>query len=515
MLEFLRRHNKTFFLVVTAVVIISFTFWGGYTKTGSGGGMITPEDTAFTLHGKEHDYAEYKRLSQYYQIAARLGLRVLDGRVDFTDALTEFAPRFRAREDVPRDFVFNLMLLRHELKKNGIHPSDAEVKEQFRRLPMFQTNGEPDRAKLEGFENFIGMYGMRVSDVYDLIRDWLGMQKLIEIVAGNSVPSPHLSKQFYAATCQTVKAATIPFKLEDFRKTAQVTDDEVRKYFDQKKDQFKTPEKRAVSAVFFESPQGLDKLTNEERIKKNTEFSRAVEDFSNEAFAGGKLDDLAKKFAKEVKRFPAFSRAEPPEEVKKEQELAFEIFRNDPKKHPVSEPVQSEKGYWFFTVTEVQESKPQELKEAEPKIRETLVAQKAQEEMMKAANDARKKLEDAIKSGKKLEEAAKEAKLAPQRLPEFTPNEPPQDLGSSGNQIASEAQQTPAGSFSKKPLVTDSGALLVFVESKELRKRDDSASLRARVEESLGMLAQRDVFRAWFDRRRDEADVKSNLPDQM
>src|SRR6185369_650634 len=107
MLEFLRRHNKTFFLVVTAVVIISFTFWGSYTKTGNRPGTITADDTAFTIFGQEHDYGDYKRLSQYYQISSRLGLSVLGGRAGFADSLSEFAPRFRAREDVPRDFVFN------------------------------------------------------------------------------------------------------------------------------------------------------------------------------------------------------------------------------------------------------------------------------------------------------------------------------------------------------------------------------------------------------------------------
>jgi hypothetical protein len=514
MLEFLRRHNKTFFLVVTAVVIISFTFWGSYTKTGNRPGMITPDDTAFTVDGEEHDYAEYKRLSQYYQIAARLGLKVLNGRADFADALTEFAPRFRAREEVPRDFVFNLVLLRHELKKSGIHASDPEVKEQFRRLPLFLTNGELDRAKLEGFENAIGMFGMRVSDVYDLIRDWLGMQKLMVVVAGNNVPSPHLVAQFYAATCQTIQAATIPFALEEFKKTAQVTEEEMKKYFEQKKDQFKTPERRAVSYVLFNSPEGLDKVALEERIKKNGEFSKSVEDFSNEAFAGAKFEELVKKFGKEAKRLPLFTREAQPEELKKEQELAFEIFRNDPKKQPVSEPVKSEKGYYFFAVTELEEQKPQEFKDAEPKIREILIAQKAQEAMMKAANDAKKVVDDAVKGGKKFEEAAKEAKLAPQDVPEFTPNDPPKDLAN-GYQIANEAQQTPAGSCAKKPLVTDSGVVLVFVKSKELRKREDSASLRQRVEESLTMLAERDVFRAWFDRRREEANVKSNLPDRM
>ncbi len=515
MLKFFRRHNKTFFFVVTAVVIISFTFWGGSTNTGNSPDEITAADTAFTLHGQEHDYAEYNRLTKYFQVSQSLRLSLFGGRTGFADSLVDFAPRFRAPEEVPRDFVFNLTLLRHELKKNGIHASDAEVREQFRGLPIFQTNGELDRAKLEGFENSIGMFGMRVSDVYDLIRDWLGLQKLIQVVTGNAVPSPYMAKQYYSATCQTIQAATIPFTLESFKKDAQVADDEIKKYFEQNSNKYKTQEKRAVSLVLFETPKDLDKLPVEERIKKNGEFSRAVEDFSNEGFAGGKLEDLAKKHGKEIKSLPAFTRTELPEELKKEQELVFEIFRNDPKTRLVSEPVQSERGYYFFTVTEVQEAKPQELEEAQPKIKEVLIGQKAQEAMMKAANDARKSLADAIQTGKKFEDAAKEAKLEPQILPEFSPSEPLKDLGEEGYKITAEAQQTPAGSLSKKPLETDSGVLLVFVKSKELRKREDSAMMRVRIDDSLAMMAQRDLFRAWFDRRRDEANVKSNLPDRM
>ena len=93
-------------------------------------------------------------------------------------------------------------------------------------------------------------------------------------------------------------------------------------------------------------------------------------------------------------------------------------------------------------------------------------------------------------------------------------SDPPKEL-SNGYQIAMESGQTPAGSFTKTPLTVDTGVLLVFVKSKELRKREDSAAMRLRVAQSLGTLMQRDVFRAWFDRRRDEADVKSHLPDRM
>ena len=49
---------------------------------------------------------------------------------------------------------------------------------------------------------------MRVQDIYGLIRDWVGLQKLTQVVAGNNVPSPHLITQFYTASCQTIQAAT-------------------------------------------------------------------------------------------------------------------------------------------------------------------------------------------------------------------------------------------------------------------------------------------------------------------
>lgn len=514
MLEFLRRHHKTFWIVVTAVVIISFTFWGSFSKTGHGTGAASMDDTAFTVFGHDYDFAEYNRLSRYFNIASQLRLSLLDGRIGFANAVAGFAPRFRAEEQVPRDFVFNLIVLRHALEQHGIRASDQEVKQQFRRLPVFQTNGEIDRNKLEGFENSIGMFGMRVSDVYEMVRDWLGMQKLIQVVAGNNVPDSHLVEQVYIDRNQTIQTATIPFLLEDFKKTAQVSADEIKKYYEQNKDQFRTEEKRAVSYVFFESPQGLDKLSAEERVKKNQEFSRKVEDFSNEAFAGGKFDELAKKYGVESKPAAAFSRTEPPEELKKEPELVYEIFRLKTKERRASDPVQAEKGYYFFTVTAVEESRPQELAETESKIKDLLVEQKAQEAMVKAANDVRKQIEDALKAGKNFDDAAKDAKVEPKSVADITLSDPPKDV-ENGYQIAARAQRTPAGSFSKQPVDTEKGVLLVFVKAKEIRKREDSTERRRNMADYLSVLARGEIFQAWFDRRREEAQVKSKLPERM
>ena len=518
MLEFLRRHHKTFWIVVTAIVIVSFAFFGAYTKTGNRAG-VTSDDAAFTAYGREYSYAEFQRLGRLMPICYQLDLAVPlptmmpfqmrgDGFAGFAEALAQFAPRFQVQgQDVPPDFVFNLIMLRHELEKYGIRASDGEVKNEFRQLPAFLVNGEFDRTRAEAFESNIGSYGLRVSDIYDLIRDWLGMQKLIQIVTGNVVASPGVVDHFYSATNQTVKASTIEFKLDDFKKAATVTDDEVKKYFEQKKDQFRHPEKRAVSYVFFEEPKDLDKATPDERRTKNNAFMAEVGKFSKSLEEkDATLEKVAAASKKELKKVPAFTREEAPEPIKTESAVLSEIFLGSDGKHDLREPAKATNGYYFYQVTAVEESKPQELKDAEPKIKETLIAQKAQEAITKAANDARKKLEESVKAGKKLEDAAKEAKLEVKALPEITIAEPPKDLPDA-RQIIGAIEITPAGSFASRPVNTLNGMLLVYVNAKELRKREDSANVKQSITRSLGQLAQRETFRAWFEKRRDEAKV--------
>ncbi|MEI6536966.1 MAG: SurA N-terminal domain-containing protein, partial [Verrucomicrobiaceae bacterium] len=394
MLEFLRRHHKTFWLVVTAVVIIAFTFFGSFTKTGNRGGR-TADETAIAIYGREYSYAEIGRLQRCYRVASGLMLPGSDRY--YASDLVSIDNQFRKQEDgrpldmagAPLDFAVNLLVLREELEKNGIRASDAEVKARFHELPVFKTEGQFDAAKAEGFESNLGSFGMNVSDVYDLLRDWIGYQKLQKLVSGNMVSTPDFTNQYYSATRQTIKVSSIPFALDTFKKDVQVSDDEIKKYFDQKKDTYKTPEQRAASYVFFENPKELDKLSADDRMKENNKFGEKVNNFAMESIVeGSNFDELAKKFAVEVKNVPAFSFSEMPEDIKKKMELVFEIFRNDPKTHPVSDAVKAEGGYYFFKVTEIKLPQQQELKDVQGKIKETLVAQKAQEAMMKAANDA-------------------------------------------------------------------------------------------------------------------------------
>ncbi len=502
MLAFFRKHQGTFWIVITVVVIISFTFWGGYSQPDDR--KNTDNQIAFTLYGDQYNFSEMSRLERNYELSMRLGLR------GFSETLSFITQRYQVENRVPFDFSLNLLVLRKELEKNGIHASDEEIKQEFKKMPAFQVNGQFDGSRADFFENDLGSIGFRQADLYQLLRDWIGLQKLQKLIAGNYVAPSYVAKQYYSAGYQTIKVASIPFATETYKASAKVSDEELKKYFEEKKDTFKTLEKRAFSYVFIEKP-NVEKMNAEDTVKARNSYGERINNFAAASIEpNANFEALAKSAnpSLEVKSTPLFSMDAPPAELKDDYALLVEVFRNDPKTHPVSDPIESSKGYYVFKVTQVDEPKQQDYATVEGKIRDVLIAQKTQEALIKAVNDARKQVEDSIKTGKTFEDAAKSAGLVPQMLAEFSPSNPITDL-SNGSEIAAEAEKTPAGQFTK-PLSTDNGVILVYVVAKELRKREDGDKSKTGIEKSLTNFNQRNIFRAWFEARRNDAKEDAN-----
>ena len=486
MLEFLRRQTKPIMITLAVTIIIAFTFWGGSMKTGARGERGAGSDeTAFTIYGHEYSFADKARIERNFELARNMQM------FEFLQALMGASRKYMTQDQMPFDLTLNLLVLRRELERNGIHASDADAKAEFKKLRAFRNpaTGEFDAAQAEAFEKTLGSYGMKTEDVYELLRDWVGLRKLQKLVSGNYVESSHLTAKFYAATYQTIKAASISFPLDDFKKTAKVGDDEIKKYYDQKKDEFKSTEKRAVSYVFLAKPRDEEKkddkdkkpVSDEERRKRENEFSKKVNDFSLATIAkDAKFEAIAKEFKEELKTLPLFAQDAPPDMLKEESGVVTEIFRNDPATHPISDPVEGKNGYFVFSVTKVEAPKQQELKEVETKF----------------------------KAGKKFDDVVKEKKLEAKALPEFSPADPPKEL-ENVRMIAGYTEKTAAGKFTE-PLTNEKGVMLVYVISKELRKRDDSAKLKEELVHGFGEYSQGAIFHAWFEKRKDEAGIDAN-----
>lgn len=81
---------------------------------------------------------------------------------------------------------------------------------------------------------------------------------------------------------------------------------------------------------------------------------------------------------------------------------------------------------------------------------------------------------------------------------------PPPNL-TGGSRIASLAGKTPSGSLAEEPVPSESGTLLLYVDSRLLYKSDDAATRRQQLESSAESQERDQIFRAWFAKRRDAA----------
>lgn len=495
MLEFFRRHRGAFLITVTVVIIISFSVWGGWKKSDHRG---HPSETALSVYGRDYSIQDAQRYARRMNVIYMLQL---------FDLMSGLSRAEDTNIDRGNSFVINQIILQKEMEKMGIQPSDAEAKAAMEKLPALQENGKFSPQRAYNAEQMLGSYGFSSHDMLEVMKLSIGYNKLSDLIGKNYVASPIEAEKAYASEYQTLKVNTIEFKLEDFKKTAEVKDEEIQKYYDEKKDTYKTAEKRAISYVLFENPKPDEKKTPEDTQKEQKAQVDNVNKFNNAlAQAGAKFEEVATKEKAAIQKLDLFTQDAAPEAIKGDNELIQAIFALDTSR-PYSDPVKGTKGYYIFTVTKTEEPKQQDLAAVKEKIKETLVTQKAQEALSKAVNDNRAALADGLKAGKKIEDLAKEKKLTLSPIKDITVAEPPQDIPN-GYLIARQAQDTPAGELTKA-IDNDSGSLIVYVSAKELRKRDDSASLRDNLGTSRADQERTRLFGAWFNSRREEAKPKA------
>ncbi len=514
MLEFFRRHRGAFLTTITVVIILSFSVWGGWRKSGMSGPR-SAEDTAFTIYGKDYSHVELGRLENFQRLAYSLQMYELAFSLPSASTQLKTLP---GSQGPNYDFVGNLLVLRHEALEHGVAVSDDEATKKLQSLPPFQKDGKFDPDTAADFETRIKANGLTSDDLLQIAKDQIYYDKLQEVVGGNYAPSPLAVSKNYAATQQTIKASTILFPLDDYKKSVEVKDDEIEKYYKQKQDTYMTVEKRAAVFVLFEKPKPDDKKKPEENAKVETDFEKAAGDFDAEFVKpGADIGALVDKYKKvlpalKLETVPLFEKDSPPAQIKDEPKLVTEIFRSALKAGSNTDHVEGAKGYYFAKVTQLEPAKQQELKDVKDKIKDTLVTQKAQEAMTKAANEARTAINEALKAGKSLDAILKEKNLKAESIPEFSPNNPPPG-NAQGAAIAKAAADAPVDTVAKTkdPISSDKGELLVIVTNKELRKRDDATSLKTSDETSLASRGRSDLFHFWFDGRRTAAAMKPVL----
>ncbi len=505
MLTQIRHIQKGTLIVVTVLIVISFAFL--YSDFDFVRGTVGRQDCIVKVYNRCYRQKEAEKLASHFDVALELGM------YDF--AMVLFGENRQDRD--PTDFMMSLVILRKEAEKMGIQPTATEIKEAIPQLPLFQ---QPWVNAAYVQNNILGPNGFSEGDLANLVKDYLSFQKLRSLIGAGLEAVPSETARLYTKSNQRYTASVVRFDRADFTKDIKVTDEEVKSYYEENKEDLNSEAKRGFDYVKFIPKPEVEGATNEQKAKANLEFANAVNrayadlaadgaDFVN--VAGQYVGDKAE-FTMEQGKLEPFSPAEPVEMVKGEQAILEAIFSPAQQIDAVTVPLQVEGGaYYVFHYGTLVEPVPLTLEEATPAIREALTATKSTRAVSDAASAALGKLNEAVKGGKSFDEAAKGLGLTPESLPNFSETEPPTDLEDAGLLVeaVSGLGEKEISAATERP--GGLGSLLVYVDKIEIYKDEEVESKKNSLAATIENQLDRTLFTSWFNQRR--AESGSTRPD--
>ena len=204
-------------------------------------------------------------------------------------------------------------------------------------------------------------------------------------------PTDQELKAFYSAHRATY-ANSIPEKRKvkyafvDTNKidaSVKVTPDDLRAYYDQRRDQYRTPEQVKVSHILIKTPlPGPDGKVDEKGV---AEAQHRAEDLLKQLKAGAKLEDLAKKYSEDpgsAKQGGSLGWIGRGQTVPEFEKTAFSLPKGQ-----ISDLVKSSYGFHIIRVDDKQEAHVKTLDEVKDQIEPILRRQKGQLIAQKQAED--------------------------------------------------------------------------------------------------------------------------------
>ncbi len=503
MVKLIRQFQKPILIFVVIVVIISFVVFLNMPGGKYGGGR---SETVALVYGEPYTIVQQRKAYNRLEIVKILQMRdllfSLGGRELFFSMLTGQ----EANDSTKLNFIWNSVILRHEADQLGIMATEGEIEKSIKELPPFQTNGAFDYTHYAQFtQNWLSPHGLTEADFEEVIGDQIRLAKL-QALLGATVPAAASEvREQYVQRYQQTELSLVRLNLEDFKAAVQVSDDDVAKLFEARKESLKTPEKRKVKLVTF--PIGGDKpLSGPERARASEEVSRNAQNFAvamTEKDAN--LEALAAKMKLTVSETPLFAESDPPAELGKSSQAAQAAFRLTPAQ-PNSDVVGSDNAFYVMQLSGTEPARPLTLEEARPQLVEQLKQERAQEALNLKAAEWRKKIAADLQAGKSFDEAAKAAGATPEKFPAFSAADPKRDQPDAAL-VKQQAAEMAEGQLSEF-LPTAKGGLVLHIDRRLPIDETAFAKEKPKLQEQLQQQKGEEVFEDWLRNRRTVAKIQ-------
>lgn len=450
MIQFLRKNQRGLMIVVAILTIVAFALLYNTTQLEELADIRNP-----TIYGKSLTPLMIDREVKNYQLTMALGqfnlLEKLGGTASDPDrALNEF--------------VWNILVLRHEADTLGVDPTDTQIADRIKALPVFQTNGQFDPIKYTQFiSEQLAPRGFNERQLEEVMRDSLRLDLISRIVESPAAVG-EAETASAARIFQPVTANYIKFERDLTGKDVEVTADEIATFHKENQATLNTEETRDILVATFTLPEGTP-AEGKARVEALQKLAESATSAITALEAGASsLEAVAKTIPNtSVRPLTGLTRAggidfndafssSTPEELRALASSAYALQ----KAGAFSDITQSGDTFHIIQLTAITPPRPLTLEEATPQIQATLRAQKSAQKFAASSASAYNAIKAALDQGKSLAEAAKAQNLTVSTLDAIVPagesTTPEQRILSAPTLILKEGElspleQAPWGSF--------------------------------------------------------------------
>lgn len=359
------------------------------------------------------------------------------------------------RLDLEKETWDRLILLK-ETKKRGIVVSDQELVASIAQIPFFQREGKFDQTLYTMIVKNPSVFNRNTRDFEEGMRGQLAIRKLVDMITSSSTVSDEELKKEFRTRNEKIKLSYILLTPESYAKDVSATDDEIKKFYESRKDQFRLP---ATISLDYVTLPIAEQTSEADKTKVKQEAFALFADTKALDFAAA-----AKKHKLEVKTSPFFTVDQPlltfvstPEEV--EQLFVLKVGE-------YAKPREMPDGWQIVRVNTKKESYIPSFDEVAAKAKEALLMQKAFEIAKLKADESISAIREAMKT-KDFKTAAASLKLTLQETPAFSRGEYIANMG-----LVAEFQQEANNLTKENPLsvavATSQGVAILHLDSSEV-----------------------------------------------
>jgi peptidyl-prolyl cis-trans isomerase D len=503
MITILRKNQRVLMLLIAVLTIIAFVW------------LYNPADTrelgttsVATAYGRNLSQADIEREVKSYQLALALGqFRLLE----------DLGGMAQDENRALDQFIWNRLVIQYQAKALGIEPTDSQVATRIKTIPAFQLNGQFDPGKYKAFlVEQLGPRGFTEMQLENVIRDALRVERVkATVVAPVAVSDAEILEA--ARVFEKVNAQEVRFSLAPSESDANVTDEEVKNFYEQNKPALIKPETRSVEYVKFEIPPSEKPLEGRAKVDALQKVADAASAFVEQASASS-FEKAVAATGQPVRRSSDFERsgAISPGGHEKGQALAPDLSNLAPsaflltEESPVSDVIQSGDAFFVLKLVKINPQRPLTIDEARPLAVSRLGARKAERLLRENAEAALSKVRESISAGKSFQDAATEAGLKVRSFNYLVPSD--EKLSPEEQEVAVATLLMEAGQLSGM-IPTSNGGFSVFLSSREpigeagIAKKPELAS---RILETKRRL----LFMTWLSWARDAAKISVALQRQ-